>query len=192
MNKNEQIHLSPDTGRMGGGFEIRREESPARFLSHLIEVSGMRPIAELESQRGETKNIPRLAQRVGVTGGIIVGSCTDATSTPKDVDVVICLNQGYSDHVYDFLEEMKTQFDQSFALRYEYNSAERSSFRVTRGRLDILGTINFFETPDPHIARLLYNTDNPIAISYDLDEARVIQSVLDTIGEMRQDRMIQS
>ncbi len=93
------------------------ESSPQRFLSLFLQVFK----ENSESRYG------------GVIGAILVGSCTESDSRPKDLDIILVLDEESNSRTWNYVEIIQDSFNQQLS---------QTTQRLEMGRLDVLGVIS--------------------------------------------------
>ncbi|OGM04823.1 hypothetical protein A3E15_01810 [Candidatus Woesebacteria bacterium RIFCSPHIGHO2_12_FULL_42_9] len=87
-----------------------REESPRRFLELLTDISRMTLNGD-----GNIQPPDHEADKGGVLGLIVVGSCTELRSKPKDLDVVAVVSRRVNPSVERYVEELSMRFDLEYS-----------------------------------------------------------------------------
>ncbi|MFZ5366345.1 MAG: hypothetical protein ACOZBZ_03540 [Patescibacteria group bacterium] len=153
-----------------GDYKERREGSPERFLETFSSLSGMMPEAVVVSRNFE---IPREAKQGQVVGAIIVGSCTNPLSQPKDLDVMIVLDESPNPKASSLIEDLKQRFDEMVSSL---------TGRLEMGRFDFLGFV-FGDLPKLHSAqiRTLRETEKPLIYAYDREGVQKISALIKAV-----------
>ncbi|OGM11626.1 hypothetical protein A2Z22_02405 [Candidatus Woesebacteria bacterium RBG_16_34_12] len=133
--------------------EVTREKSPERFLQLFEKVS-------LMSDQGlkEAGSIPRNAVLGGVVGAIVIGSCTDPKSKPKDLDIFIILERKVNPRAHEYVAELRMFFDLSYSEIIE---------KFELGRLDCPEPIST-DSSEIHPSQIIAirNCQNPLIYAF--------------------------
>lgn len=149
---------------------IEREPSPDRFLTMFSEVSGLRLLSQLSKQEDATK------PRYGLSGSVVVGSCTRPDSNPKDLDVVLFFNGPLRSYLEEMIEELKFNFDMAFFQK---------SGKMRIGLLDIIGAIDENNSISvPWIPLALQGANQRIVYSASLQEAEALNQRINFLTGM--------
>lgn len=173
----EKIHKDKLTGK-----EILREESPHRLIELFKEQTGMRSLEELEASN-HLAVIPVRESYAKIAGAVVIGSCTQESSRPKDLDVIVVGNLSPSGRIADYVYELGYSFDMEFAFRTkDIDENVPLGYQIEQGRIDILDYVYFDQTDIRDITQeALRRTDNPKIFSYTLEQAEEIKNSIEVI-----------
>ncbi len=163
--------------------EIARETSPERFIGLFRELTGMRRIDELVETQGV--DVSGLAEIARIRGAVIVGSSADPNATPKDLDVLLVVDELVNHWAVEYAEELRSNFDMEFSMRAKNIDLERPLiFQLEHGRLDLPGFIPLnVEECEPLYKEAIGRTRNPQVFAYALPYGHAIESLVRQLRE---------
>lgn len=162
---------------IGKAPEVEREESPRRFLELFARTTGMRRAEEFLKEDATFSDSEKFLLRTGALGAVVVGSCNNPASTPRDLDVVLVI-QGLSVSMVENYIRM-IQFD--FGLRF---SIETGRLTEQKGRieyrLDVIGVVdedfNPYFSPSSPPCVIAPGGEPPIVFAFNKRDADSISS----------------
>lgn len=153
---------------------IEREESPAELLEVFQIVSSM------TLDGNGNKNTPPVDFTKGkVLGAVIVGSCTNPESHPKDLDIILFVKERAYPPVERYATDLSESFDSELAFR-------RRKFYM--GKLDICAVVGCITNPTyferEFVIPAIKSIQNPKVFSFDENSSLEIKKRIDELKNL--------